>query len=201
MWINIGSYYSSNERDSQLDGDEYVSELIYNLDDAGAVSPVERFNESKFNNEYRYRFDYLVGNNMTVSDSSGVRSINIFDMMKISDRLLKVMPSRLAMKLENSHGTHTIQVNLKDSAVVKVAQDCGWQTGTPVRYKLTSADFPSDRPVADTPLPQVPQPNTANGAPSAEARPSEREASPALREKPVVEERHDLNELMGGVGQ
>jgi hypothetical protein len=35
MWINIGSYYSSNERDSQLDGDEYVSELIYNLDDAG----------------------------------------------------------------------------------------------------------------------------------------------------------------------
>ena len=88
MWINVGSYYDNGDKNGQLDGDEYTQDMIYNLDRVGQSSPIDRFNESEFNNEYKYRLDYLIGNVMTVSDASGSRDVNVFDMMRIPNKIL-----------------------------------------------------------------------------------------------------------------
>ena len=53
MWINVGSYYDNGDKNGQLDGDEYTQDMIYNLDGVGQSSPIDKFNESKFNNEYK----------------------------------------------------------------------------------------------------------------------------------------------------
>ena len=209
MWFSTGSYYDNSNKDGELDGDAYAENMAYNLDGVGQSAPIAKFNESSFNNEYKYRFDYLIGNSMTVSDASGSRAVNVFDMMKIPNKLIDILPASLAMRLENSHGTHTTTIDLTDSSVVKVAQDCGWQTGTPVRYKLSGSDFPSDEPSAASPEDQASATDDAEETPPTEAPSTNREIASlpnrAIRNTPrenhSTVERHDLKDLMGGAAQ
>lgn len=201
VWVSIGSYYDNDKKDGQLDGDEFSSELTYNLDSVGQASPNNKFDESKFNNEYKYRLDYLIGNSMTIDDGNGVRGVNVFEMMGMSNSTFDILPSSLAIRIGNSHGDHLAQVDMKDDSIVQVAKDCGWVTDKPVRYRLNSNDLKPPRSGASDSSDQAIATASSSAGPGAQALPDRRpapEGRDATQSDAVAPvEHHDIKELMG----